>query len=88
MRYVKYNLLSMFDAASDTLNEVNVPYLAIAAKVDIPAGTEITIDYSPHEERGVPGLVNGRGGEGWMPIVIPEDKEQCFCGSEYCRGFI
>ena len=51
-----------------------MPYVAFVACRDIPAGTELTIDYQPY----------------WDEDMSPTAKraaERCKCGSRQCRGW-
>jgi [histone H3]-lysine9 N-trimethyltransferase SUV39H len=66
-------------------NDKHVYYLAFFAIKDIPAGTEICIDYSPQEDvKYVPGDS--------MDLDDDESEEdgraRCYCGAENCRKFL
>lgn len=51
-----------------------MPYVAFVASTDIPAGTELTIDYHPYAEADKKGKRAAKGRE-------------CRCGAEACRGW-
>lgn len=51
-----------------------MPYVAFVASTDIPAGTELAIDYYPYSEEDRKGKRPATGGD-------------CKCGSETCRGW-
>jgi histone-lysine N-methyltransferase SUV39H len=51
--------------------------MAFVANKDIPAETELTIDYCPQARKGK-GRARGRA----------HDTPSCMCGARNCRGFI
>jgi len=53
------------------------PRLAFVANRDIPAGTELTIDYCPQARKG-------KGRAQTKDLGTPN----CACGTKDCRGFI
>lgn len=66
--------MAVFSVVYDTIPIVNMPYVAFVACRDIPAGTELTIDYQPY----------------WDEDMSPTAKraaERCKCGSRQCRGW-
>ncbi|KAF8066959.1 hypothetical protein FPV67DRAFT_1417027, partial [Lyophyllum atratum] len=77
--------LCIYLVVYDTIPEMNTPYIAFVAKVDIPAGTEFTVDYDP----GAAEAPKAKGkGKGKGRPVIPEGAEPCRCGSVECRGWV
>ncbi|CDO70933.1 hypothetical protein BN946_scf184829.g41 [Trametes cinnabarina] len=68
----------------DTIPELNQPYLAFVATQDIPARTELTIDYDPkadEEAQSAPQKEKGRE-------AVPEGARRCMCGTASCRGWV
>lgn len=62
--------------------QMNRPFHAFYALKDIPAFTELTIDYNPrYSESKQKGKVNPRED-------LLEGAIQCLCGEESCRGLI
>ena len=65
------------------------PYLTFAAKEDISAGTELTIDYSPEPpDLSRDGDVNMDDGSALLPSPLSQNRTRirCLCGAENCRG--
>lgn len=57
--------------------QMNRPYLAFVTTQDIPALTELTLDYDPKAAFNTKGKKRLREGE-----------KECRCGAEKCRGYI
>jgi [histone H3]-lysine9 N-trimethyltransferase SUV39H len=69
----------------------HVYYLAFFAIQDIPADTEICIDYSPQEEGKYAGSESGEGSEDEEQEQEQEEQEgiaRCYCGAANCRKFL
>ena len=54
------------------------PYLAFFAAQQIPAFTELTIDYNPRAAHNDQDIEKS----------IPPDAKPCKCGAAVCRGWI
>ncbi|KAI9059590.1 SET domain-containing protein [Trametes sanguinea] len=67
----------------DTIPELNQPYLAFVATADIPARTELTIDYDP--KAGEEARAARQKGRRRSP---PPGARECMCGAESCRGWV
>jgi [histone H3]-lysine9 N-trimethyltransferase SUV39H len=67
-------------------NDKHVYYLAFFAIKDVPAGTEICIDYSPQEDvKDVPGdPMNGFDND----EAEQDGRARCYCGAGNCRKFL
>ena len=61
----------------------NVYYLAFFAIEDIPAGTEITIDYSPQEQGRVEEIAQLDDNE-----AEDTGRSRCYCGAPSCRKWL
>ena len=61
----------------------NVYYLAFFAIEDIPAGTEITIDYSPQEQGRVEEIAQLDDDE-----AEDTGRARCYCGAPNCRKWL
>jgi histone-lysine N-methyltransferase SUV39H len=66
--------MKVYCVVYDTIPYVNMPYVAYVASIDIPAGTELTIDYYPYAETDKKGK-------------RPANRGDCKCDSEVCRGW-
>ncbi|GLB41257.1 putative set domain-containing protein [Lyophyllum shimeji] len=78
--------LAVYNVVYDTIPELNMPYIAFVAKVDIPAGTEFTFDYDP-AAAALQEVQQGKG-KGRRKRVIPDGAKECRCGSDECRGWV
>ncbi|OSD05788.1 SET domain-containing protein [Trametes coccinea BRFM310] len=67
----------------DTIPELNQPYLAFVATADIPARTELTIDYDP--KAGEEARAAKQKARRQSP---PPGARECMCGAESCRGWV
>ncbi|OJT13212.1 hypothetical protein TRAPUB_10231 [Trametes pubescens] len=66
----------------DAIRQLNQPYLAFVTTQDIPARTELSIDYDPKAgEEARAAKQKGRQ-------AIPEGARECRCGTESCRGWV
>ncbi|KAI1786294.1 SET domain-containing protein [Ganoderma leucocontextum] len=66
----------------DTIPELKQPYLAFVAAQDIPARTELTIDYDPQ------GALEPQDDKGKLVQARPEGARECTCGTDSCRGWV
>ncbi|KAI8983344.1 SET domain-containing protein [Trametes punicea] len=74
--------MRVFPVVWDTIPELNQPYLAFVATQDIPARTELTIDYDPKAgEEARTAKQKGRE-------IMPDGARECMCGAESCRGWV
>ncbi|KAF9218141.1 SET domain-containing protein [Gyrodon lividus] len=69
--------MQVYSVVYDTIPDVNMPYMAFVASKDIPAGTELTIDYHPYAEEEA----DEKGKK-------PANAGVCMCGSKRCRGWM
>ncbi|KAI0325636.1 SET domain-containing protein [Cubamyces sp. BRFM 1775] len=75
--------MRVFPVVWDTIPELNQPYLAFVTTADIPARTELTIDYDPKAgEEARSAKQKGRR------LTTPEGARECKCGTESCRGWV
>ena len=95
MRFVNHNCSP--NARNFTVRSHNVDkhvyYLAFFAIKDIPAGTEICIDYSPQEAGKYvesSSRVTGGGDDETDAADDDEDESRarCYCGAQNCRRFL
>ncbi|KAA1468272.1 SET domain-containing protein [Dentipellis sp. KUC8613] len=75
--------IQVFPVCFDTIPENNAPYLAYTALKDIPARTELTLDYNP----GATEIFARKKGKKSMKS-LPEGIKECLCGAERCRGYV
>ncbi|KAH9850655.1 hypothetical protein C2E23DRAFT_834846 [Lenzites betulinus] len=74
--------MRVYPVVWDTIPELNQPYLAFVATEDIPARTEMSIDYDPKAgEEARRTKQKGRQ-------AVPEGARECRCGTESCRGWV
>jgi len=79
--------LRVYLVVYDTIPEMNTPYLAFVALKDIPAWTELTVDYDPGATK-IKGQGRGRG-KGKGKTKIPPGAKPCMCGATaICRGWV
>ncbi|KZV65837.1 SET domain-containing protein [Peniophora sp. CONT] len=73
--------LRVFSMTYDTdPNAKHLPtYLVFVTKTDIPANTELTVDYNPN----CAGMPRKN-----MPMANTSNPEACYCGAAKCRGFM
>ncbi|KIK92408.1 hypothetical protein PAXRUDRAFT_147412 [Paxillus rubicundulus Ve08.2h10] len=69
--------MRVYSVVYDTITDVNMPYMAFVASKNIPAGTELTINYHPHGEDEVD-----------EKRKKPAGASACSCGSKSCRGWM
>ncbi|KAI0825241.1 hypothetical protein BC628DRAFT_1374165 [Trametes gibbosa] len=74
--------MRVYPVVWDTIPEFNQPYLAFVAIEDIPARTEMTIDYDP--EAGEEARTTKQKGR----QAVPEGARECMCGTASCRGWV
>ncbi|KAI0662388.1 hypothetical protein C8Q70DRAFT_557172 [Cubamyces menziesii] len=74
--------MRVFPVVWDTIPELNQPYLAFVATEDIPARTELTIDYDPKAGEEARSAQRGRR------QATPEGARECKCGTDSCRGWV
>ncbi|KAI0761679.1 hypothetical protein BD413DRAFT_616888 [Trametes elegans] len=81
--------MRVFPVVWDTIPEFNQPYLAFVATEDIPARTELTIDYDPKagEDARLARLQKAKGRAGHASDM-PEGARPCMCGTDRCRGWV
>ncbi|KAI0727588.1 SET domain-containing protein [Fomitopsis betulina] len=72
--------LQVYPVVWDTVPELHQPYLAFVATTDIPARTELTIDYSP-KLKAQPQKAKGK-------TRAPDGAKPCRCGALQCRGWL
>ncbi len=89
MRFVNHNCSP--NARNFTVQthkgDKHVYYLAFFAIKDIPAGTEICIDYSPQED-GKYMESDVASSVGTLENEEDEGRARCYCGAENCRKFL
>ncbi|PIL30870.1 hypothetical protein GSI_07039 [Ganoderma sinense ZZ0214-1] len=66
----------------DIIPELKQPYLAFVAAQDIPARTELTIDYDPL------GALESPEEKGKHAQARPDGGRVCMCGTKSCRGWV
>ncbi|KAL4077105.1 hypothetical protein V8B97DRAFT_2080137 [Scleroderma yunnanense] len=66
--------MAVFSVVYDTIPIVNMPYVSFVACEDIPAHTELTIDYQPYWDEDI-------------DATAKHGTERCKCGSQQCRGW-
>ncbi|KAF8585563.1 SET domain-containing protein [Ramaria rubella] len=79
-RFVNHScnpVCALYPVIWDSVPSMHQPKLAFVAKTDIPARTELTIDYCPQAQKG----------KGRARSKMPGTPD-CMCDAEYCRGFI
>ncbi|OAX38927.1 SET domain-containing protein [Rhizopogon vinicolor AM-OR11-026] len=74
--------MKVFSVVFDTIQEVNMPYVAFVAVRDIPAGEELTIDYDPSAAEEI------SAGTRKEKRKMSSTALLCKCGAGLCRGWI
>ncbi|TFY78880.1 hypothetical protein EWM64_g5134 [Hericium alpestre] len=73
--------LRVYPVCFDTIPENNAGYLAFVTLKDIPARTELNIDYDPGAaDKYKKGKRSVRS--------LPEGTVECMCGKDSCRGYV
>ncbi|KAI0051000.1 SET domain-containing protein [Auriscalpium vulgare] len=79
--------LRVFNVVYDSIPEMKMPHLAFVTLKEIPAGTELTLDYDP------------KSADDWL-MARPKGKKvgntempsgstgKCMCGTDSCRGWL
>ncbi|KIM46578.1 hypothetical protein M413DRAFT_65153 [Hebeloma cylindrosporum] len=82
--------LQIYLVVHDTPTNTGMPYIVFVAAKDIPARTEFTFDYNPAaamaEEAARAKTKKGKALR--IQLDRPEGREDCFCDSTRCRGFV